>query len=482
MKKSGLLLLSSLTIALTGCDFLFGGPIPDPTPSIQMDNLLTYHDMKSNYKMKALVSEGIENMLVIPVVVSDYSQYATNEVHDVIEKAFFGAAEETSWESLSSYYSTSSFGKLDLQGTVTPWWNPGYSSTQIASMGTGELLKRAVNWYKSTYQDDMLDFDMDEDGFIDGVWMVYSAPDYRYARYSENVRSTFWAYTSWETSTKANQTSPNPNLYAWASFDFIYNSYGIDAHTLIHETGHMLGLDDYYSYDADAGSYGPMGKVDMMDNNIIDHDVWSKMALGWVRPYVVEESMDIVLEPSWSSGDCVLIPTEKGYNGTSFGEYLMLEYYEPEGLNKKDSESSYLGYYPRGFTVPGVRIYHVNSTLFTIVNDAYYGHAVEDPLEEYENGTALITAYSNTRSRSLNSSYRLIKAISSKKIDFDKTNVSATADNTLFRDGDTFSIEEYASLFPNRMESDDGTSFRNLYIEFSENGGVMNLSISMDDL
>jgi len=66
-----------------------------------------------------------------------------------------------------------------------------------------------------------------------------------------------------------------------------YYSPNIDAHMLVHETGHMLGLEDYYSY---SGLENPCGGVDMMDLNVGDHDAYSKMVLGWVNPYVVDGS------------------------------------------------------------------------------------------------------------------------------------------------------------------------------------------------
>ena len=58
----------------------------------------------------------------------------------------------------------------------------------------------------------------------------------------------------------------------------------LDTHTYIHETGHFLGLNDYYS---DTPTYSPIGKHDMMDANVGDHNSYSKMLLGWTKPYLV---------------------------------------------------------------------------------------------------------------------------------------------------------------------------------------------------
>ena len=48
-----------------------------------------------------------------------------------------------------------------------------------------------------------------------------------------------------------------PYVYCFASMDFMFEGYGktgLDAHTYIHETGHAMGLNDYYSEFAGSTS------------------------------------------------------------------------------------------------------------------------------------------------------------------------------------------------------------------------------------
>jgi len=52
---------------------------------------------------------------------------------------------------------------------------------------------------------------------------------------------------------------------------------------VIHETGHALGLPDYYDYDDKVGPRGGVGGLDMMDNNWGDHNPFSKWLLGWLE-------------------------------------------------------------------------------------------------------------------------------------------------------------------------------------------------------
>ena len=89
----------------------------------------------------------------------------------------------------------------------------------------------------------------------------------------------------------------------------------VDTHTYIHETGHLLGLSDYYSQDA-TQKFKPMGGMDMMDYNLGDENTFSKMLLNWTRPYVITGETTITINASNKIGDCILVPA-KSWNGSS---------------------------------------------------------------------------------------------------------------------------------------------------------------------
>ncbi len=417
-----------------------------------------YQDLQQASDIDAIPSPQTDlNILVVPVEFTDYT-FAPKTLTD-LEILFNGSSEQTNyWESVSSFYEKSSYGNLDFNFTVAPKFNTGYTASHAANLDTTitqyfstNLLRNAVTNYKtvngntSTQQ-----FDADNNGYIDAVWMIYSCPNYSNSTTIRNISTDYWAYVFWDYNQPSSTTSPNPNNYAWASYDFMYEGGGtskVDGHTYIHETGHLLGLDDYYNYDNDS-SYKPTGGIDMMDYNVTDHNVWSKMALGWVKPYVVTGNAEITINPAESSGDAILIADS--WNGTSFDEFMMLELYTPTGLNALDSQTAYNGSYPRGYTTYGVRLYHVDARIgkFTYSSSVgWYFNGYFEPTSLYLSGNNYYgIAHSNTPSFSADEEYRLIHMIQAGGTNtFDTGSNGSNAD--LFTTGQTFSMSTYGSQF-----------------------------------
>ncbi len=326
-------------------------------------------------------STGEAKILVIPIQFSDYSfpsGYGT-----MLENAFFGDEDDTSWQSVSSYYYESSNCKLTITGEISPVYSVGMSSAaaerQADSDGntavSDSILHSALKYLvDSDY--DLTRFDGDGDGYIDAVWMVYSAP------YDTNS-DLLWAYTYWDyeegARVKTKYDGMYTSSYSWASYDFLtrYTSslssgYNADCHTMIHETGHLLGLDDYYSYD--SGHDAPVGCLDMMDYNVGDHMEFSKYLMGWVAPvvltedYLTDHDYTVTINSSdYASNTCYILPIQsegedEDFNYTPYDEYLVIEYYTPSGLDYNDAKTAYENR-TRMYTESGVLVYHVNNRI-----------------------------------------------------------------------------------------------------------------------
>ena len=327
--------------------------------------------------------DGKNKVLVLPIEFTDYTYdrvYDSEDGEAKIKKdlniLFNGKSEETNyWESVSSYFKKSSFGNLNFEFTIADVYSKNKKAGEAVNesqSGKGvdqvhDLVNEALGDYKTKNSTKLTEFDQDSNGNIDAVWAVYSNPSYNH---NTTLSDAFWAFTSWGDSTKV-VGEPTMNRFAWASFDFMINKGRdkYDAHTFIHETGHLFGLDDYYDY---SGFYpnAPLGCLDMQDFNVGDHNAWTKLALGWEKPYIYEYSnkenraAKVHLNPAATSGDSLVIANN--YNGTAFDEYIVVELYTNEGLNEHDSKEAYSSadrdLLPSTY---GIKMYHVDARLVT---------------------------------------------------------------------------------------------------------------------
>lgn len=436
----------------------------------------------------ACPSVGSPKILVIPVWFTDSNTYLTNEeyknnVREDMSKVFFGTPDETGWHSVASYYKEESQNKLTFTGTVaSSWFECGLDSTLAGanSAYSMALALGAVEWYfANNPEDDRTSYDLDKDGYIDAVSLIYAAPD----RQSLGDQSLvgLWAYCSWisEALTQPSVESPNPCTYFWSSYDFMYGEENalertggnyhnggtdgfagdepIDAHTFIHEFGHVLGLDDYYDVNL---QYSPAGGFSMEDYNVGGHDPFSVMALGWANPYIPSESCSITIRPFQNNRDFILLTPEWNIYNSPFDEYLLLELYTPTGLNELDIYHQYKGIRPTGATETGIRLWHVDARLAQalIKSDGSYelGEPTSNPYpEEYNVFKAFPNTYykeggSNNQYCSVYgysySDYNTLQLIRNDKDETYRPTENLENDD-LFKDGDTFSMSSYSSQF-----------------------------------
>lgn len=394
-----------------------GGDTPAPTPTETMpsqqydpakvDKSTLREQMKRYFEKEnignplPIPSTGAYNLLVIPVQFSDTTISSTQL--DRLGKAFNGTSADTGWESVNSYYKKSSYGKLDMTFDVQkPFvtdknykYYEDYSGNitvdgeTITKTGDILLLELALAYYEKSL--DLTEYDTDKDGIIDAVYLIYSAP----VTYDSeaNADSIYWAYvTTYPTETQK-YDGLEVGYYLFAGFDFMdehtgnsndtylgqegytpYSGLKIMAETYIHETGHLLGLDDYYDYEDAKGSGEGLGGADMMDYNVGDHDAYSKLILGWVDPTVITTTQTVTINAFESSGQFLMVLLD--YDGTYFSEYLLIDLYANTGLNSLGaSQQNSLLYYDSNTKVGaeyGVRIYHVSSSIKNPYSDDYY--------------------------------------------------------------------------------------------------------------
>lgn len=435
-----------------------------------------YSDMTANSSRNpsSTPSIGDPNLLILPVYFSDSSDFIPEakkqDVLNDINTAFFGTKDEIGYDSVSSYYTTLSQGKCNLKGTVSEWIDVenSYLDFCVDENSTMTFCQSLVEKYFTKTNDDRKKYDLDKNGVLDGVVLVYAVPDYNNI-IRGSTYTNFWAYTNWIKNPKKNVDSPVLSNFIWASYDFMYskraassrigNYYGggdntacsLDTHVYIHEMGHMFGLADYYDY---SRKYSPAGGFSMQDCNIGSHDPYSCMALGWASPYIPSESCSITLNTFQSSRDCIILSNKWNSIDSPFDEYLVVEFYSPDGLNKYDHDHSYEGIRPTGPDECGIRLWHVDARLlYGTMNDANK-FTCDPTIKSNDVAHMMSNTYGGGETKAYTSplgsaytKYNLLQLIRNEETetyqpvnDFDKF--------SLFKNGSKFSMSTFSRQFP----------------------------------
>ena len=266
----------------------------------------TYEDVNVAAEEPITPSKGDVNILVVPVEFkSSFSLFGSiplidfednvpfkNHTYlDAIETTF-NSTNNPYWESVKTYYEESSFGNLNFNFDVTDVYTPTLSASDFiekedggtSALGSQDLLleifNNTLNGNGLTLDGKAIDlfdsrYDSNSDGNIDGIWMIYNCDDQKFVSSKQNG-TPFWAYTtnlyavsspdSEDETSSEDETEVIKVRYANCAISFMFDDSndGYDAHTIIHETGHMLGLDDYYSYDNNFGNYGTTHSLNLL--------------------------------------------------------------------------------------------------------------------------------------------------------------------------------------------------------------------------
>ena len=196
-----------------------------------------------------------------------------------------------------------------------------------------------------------------------------------------------------------------------------------------------------------------------MDNNIIDHNSYSKMLLGWTKPYLVYGSGEIDLKSMQNENAFIVIQSDDAEvtnEFNPFSEYILIELYTNEGLNEIDSYDKYEQVLaPQG---KGVRIYHINKSLYTITADDRNQIYTINPYDGEKLNDGLVVPITNSRDADVyNNVFGLDNTVNLfDEIRFIESDGKDTFSNggyqtlrKFFKNGSTFKISNHANIFQN---------------------------------
>ena len=457
---------------------------------IEKANYSSYFESHPYQNSKAI---GNVRSLVIPLVWNDQKEMKKDEILNSIKTALGNIVDENgnittynyedpSKYTLSEYMGFASYWKLQTSSFVTNWYESEYNFEDIRDFTPEEdYIESIVNWAIDTYNLNIKDFDIDNNGVIDSIIILHTGETHRYDSYVQAswagaVRWTFHDQTKDE-NYNYNIDINNPRFVnaITSSISFMYNeveNYNVEnstALTLIHEFAHNFGIVDYYS---SADTNDVLGGYDMQTSNVGDWNAFSKFAVGWIEPTIINKddftnsnTVSYTLEEFVENGDVLLIPSKNiDYIGSPFDEYIMVELFTPKKLHEFDSVS-----YGLNDTI-GIRIYHVNATMRLIEN--YY----------YDYGEH---AYNSNKSNDYGA--QIIELIQKGKVnefqDDDYSNNRLSSED-FFYVGDSFDVSEYDEFFYKGL-MDDGNEFgyviniKSIYLDETSNSYKADIEITL---
>ena len=140
-----------------------------------------------------LPSTGTPKMFVLLI---DFTDYAHTNSSTTVNTQIFGAgAGGYPYESLTNFYSRSSYGLLTLGGSTLGWFNPGVARTTIAETTAGReaLIEQAITYF-DLQGHDFSQYDNNGDGEIEYFAVIWTGPDNGWANF-------WWGYQTWFTDT-----------------------------------------------------------------------------------------------------------------------------------------------------------------------------------------------------------------------------------------------------------------------------------------
>lgn len=321
------------------------------------------------------------NVKVLAVLI-EFQDHTHSNTRDFIHNNLFGTGDpaRSPYDSLSVYYNRASYNQLNLSnGNTLGWYQTSYNRSAVSQTTAGRenLIKEVLNHYDSQGHD-FSQYDNNGDGIIDYFVVIWTGPDNGWANF-------WWGYQTSFSDTTYKLDNVKLGKYSW-QWEAMPVGTVFTPRVVIHETGHALGLPDFYDYDDTVGPRGGLGGLDMMDGNKGDHNCFSKWVLDWQTPiFIFSGTQPLTLTASGTSQNCVFIWPTTSVN--MFSEFFLAQNRHRVGNDNAP-----------GMPGDGMLIWHVDATLNAagtnyLYNNSFTAHKLlrlmeADGKEEIESGGA----------------------------------------------------------------------------------------------
>jgi len=329
-------------------------------------------------QLNGSVVGGTLPIVVIPALFADSETPTEMISSSAIQNRLF---DDGTSSTVTAFFSEVSLGKLHINGAVTPWVTTNLAVKDVVgtSYGIGvdartrQWLAQAVANIDGSFDFGRFDNDGpdgisnsgDDDGRVDGVAFLFREID------AACGGPGIWPHrsrlsVSGSTVAQTNDRRPNGQMIVVDDYMVLgardcTGTRALAVNVFAHETGHVLGLPDYY--DASGGllreqrrwvvgcwelmSAGSWGCGRGPHSGIVQPThmgPYPKLILGWISPRTINAGLrpvEYTLRPANSSGDALQIPL-------SSNEYLLVEYRAQQGHDAAVPASGLLLYHVEG--------------------------------------------------------------------------------------------------------------------------------------
>ena len=447
LDKNNAVLFPGSTLEITLNDYTLDLQLPVLE---RCKNVSTLHELTPYNNAKA---SGEVSPLVVPIVWQDQQECATDELLNAFRNELGRVVDAngnvtdysenlTDGFSLSKYYDIASYDNYQISSYLTEWYYAPYNFSEMkyTDPKVGDFQSELYKWLYQTYPDmDWIRFDGDEDGFFDLVILLSTG-----AADDDGFMIMSYAGAAHYSMGYTGEGAGTPDEPAIKNYVVMHTDF-LDDNTLIHEYAHNFGLVDYY--DVSYSGIDAVGSYDMQSSSKGDWNPYSKYAVGWIEPVVIQglnsgESMEVTIGSFANTGDAIVIPAAGTEHDGPFGEYIMVDLFTDDGVNQYDAAEFGIG------DAVGVRMYHINAAMEKRVLKSADGI-------EYPIGTVHYTNAHNADGTYL---IELLQAGGQNTFtNFDNLRTKLSKKD-FFKAGDVFTAEKYSEFLTNgRM--DDGSEF-----------------------
>lgn len=228
--------------------------------------------------------------------------------------------------SARQYFYDSSHGQynpqFDVVGPVTVSENMAYygkNNSYGNDSHPEHMINEACKLADSECGIDFTQYDNDEDGYVDFVFVIYAG----YGEADGGASNTIWPH-AWNlysaAGIKCQVDGKTVDLYACGNeLDFFSKEHtGIG--TFCHEFSHVLGLPDLYV--TNTATHPTLNEWDIMDYGPYNNDgntppsfsAYERFFMGWLQPRLIVDPENVVLNELQTSNEALLISTTDQHN------------------------------------------------------------------------------------------------------------------------------------------------------------------------